>query len=126
MRIGPHLGSRRAPTTSSRPGGAMASTSMPSRTKIRLRLADIGRDTVPGSQQRRVVGDVEDDAAGVALMRQRGGLRLQDDGIADPLCDLARLVGIARQCAFRDGDAERRQQRLALILGQRCQSAAIR
>ena len=44
--------------------------------EVRLRLADIGCDTVPGSHQRGVIGDVEGDTAGVAFVRERGGLRL--------------------------------------------------
>ena len=66
--------------------------------------------TVPGARERCIVGEVEDHAARVALMRERGGLRLEHDRIADPLGDRARLVGIARERACRDRDAEHRQE----------------
>ena len=70
---------------------------------------------VPGRAQRICVRQVEQDAARVALMAERGGLRLQHHRIADPVSGRDSLLDAGAECAAREGDAERGEQCLGLI-----------
>ena len=45
-------------------------------------------------------------------------LRLDDDGVAEPLGDLGRLLGVVRIAALGDRDPVAREQLLALVLEQ--------
>ena len=53
----------------------------------------------PRGLERGCVGDIQRDAARVALVGERGGLRLQRDRIADARRDLFRLASMSRASA---------------------------
>ena len=57
---------------------------------------------LPALAQRGGIGQADDDAADVALVRQLARLRLDDDRVADVGGDGERFVDAARQRALRN------------------------
>ena len=84
----------------------------------------VGVQALPALAQRRFVGQADDDAADVALVRQLARLRLDDDRVADVGRDAQRLVDAARQRAVRHCEAGRGEPGLALVLGAARPTAA--
>ena len=119
---GPHCASRTAPTTSSRPLAAMVSTSTPSSTRPGAWRAMLSCSRCQACGQLVRVGDVQQHAAGLGLVRQRCGLRLQHHGVADTRGRGQRFGQRRGQGAWWGGQAGGGQQLLALPFGQRARS----
>ena len=115
----PQPGSRLAPTISSMPFGDIFSTSAPSSVTSGAARLTFCHHRVPGGAQRRFVGEVQHDAAGFGLVRQRRGLRLQHHRITDALGDRGRVVRGAGKIAVGHADAGGGQHLLAEPFGLR-------
>ena len=80
-------------------------------------LLDIVVKLLPRGAHARLVGDVEENAAGFRLVRERCGLRLHCDRKADLLCGCDRFIRALGQCAVGDFDARSGQHLLAEPFG---------
>ena len=78
---------------------------------------------VPRGAQRGLVGEIQHDAAGLGLVRQRRGLRLQRHRIADALCHRSRLVRGARKLSLGHAHASGLEHLLAEPFGLRALAA---